>query len=105
MTFSIRSISNHGLRSRRQRRPRPKIDFLQRPISQRIVRPRLLVETKSTQMRPGFQDRGLEGRIVGLSHTLHLIHLKLISISTSHAPVEQNSTPAGAAANAAYAGP
>lgn len=39
-------MSNHGLQSRRQHCPRPKINFMRRPVIQRLVRPLLVVEHK-----------------------------------------------------------
>jgi len=49
---------NHGLRSRRQRRPRSKIDFVRRPVSQRLVWPFVVVKLEIVgKMRPRRRDR------------------------------------------------
>src|SRR4030042_2096266 len=44
VTISNLSMSNHGLRSRHQRCPRSKIDFMRCPLSHRLVRSLVVIQ-------------------------------------------------------------
>jgi hypothetical protein len=51
-------MSNHGLRGRRQCRSRPKVNFVRRLISERRMRPLLVIKPKiRCQMDSSFRDR------------------------------------------------
>ena len=57
-TILSRAMLNHGLRRRHEGCPRPKIDFMRRPIAQRLVRPLVVVKLEiGGKTRPRLRDR------------------------------------------------
>jgi hypothetical protein len=51
-------MSNHSLRSRHQRRPRSKIDFVRCPVTQRLVRSLVVVKLEIVEkINPRRRDR------------------------------------------------